>query len=114
MDSPMDSESPPPAKRARRETLEDENVSHPQRGEPWYEDGNIILQADHTHFRVFRGVLAASSEIFADMLLMPQPAENKEDSVAGDCPIVQLTDSAVDWSHVLKALFERKCVHYTL
>jgi len=82
----------------------------PKRGEPWFNDGNIVLQAELTQFRVYRGVLAASSDIFADMLSLPQLTAAPGDSIVDGCPVVFLADSANDWHHVLKALFQRRSV----
>jgi hypothetical protein len=76
------------------------------RGEPWYDDGSIILQADATQFKVYRGILANSSVVFKDMTALPQPIAGEE--MIEGCPVVRLTDTARDWSHVLKALCDRR------
>ncbi|KAJ7167231.1 hypothetical protein C8R43DRAFT_984555 [Mycena crocata] len=39
----------------------------------WFDDGTVILQAEQTLFRVYRGVLAAQSTIFRDMFSISQP-----------------------------------------
>lgn len=75
------------------------------RGDPWFDDGNIILQAEGKQFRVFRGILAASSSVFGDMFTIPQPTDEK---LVGGCPVVHLSDTAEDLHHVLKALFDRR------
>jgi hypothetical protein len=100
----------PNAKRQRTSTDSSlaDSISVPIRSEIWYEDGNIILQAEQTQFRVFRGILSASSDVFRDMFAMPQPGEG-EFLVEG-CAVVQLTDLAEDWRYILKALFERRLV----
>ena len=73
------------------------------RGTVWYDDGNVIIEAESTQFRVHRGVLAANSDIFRDLFLVPQPVTG-ERMVEG-CPIVQMQDRANDWTHVLSALY---------
>jgi hypothetical protein len=96
----------PSVKRQRLETPHNDAVPQPKHGEPWFADGNIILQAELTRYHVYRGVLADSSDIFADMFSLSQPAQ-----AAGDvegCPVVELSDSAKDWHYVLKALFQRR------
>ena len=77
----------------------------PERGDIWFEDGNVVLQAQSTQFRVHRGVLSANSAIFADLFTIPQPAS--EELVDG-CPVVQLSDSAEDLCHILEAIYNRK------
>ncbi|KAJ7753416.1 hypothetical protein DFH07DRAFT_744469, partial [Mycena maculata] len=59
--------------------------------------------AGNAQFRVYRGVLAARSPVFQDMLSFPQPADS--DIVEG-CPLVHLPDSAADVSVFLRAIFD--------
>lgn len=84
----------------------EETIRPIQRGSVWFEDGTIILQVERTQFQVYRGLLASSSEIFADMLTIPQP--NTLDHNVNCRPVVELADSARDWEHVLKAMFQRR------
>ncbi|KDR77431.1 hypothetical protein GALMADRAFT_138543 [Galerina marginata CBS 339.88] len=100
----MENENPQPAKRPRTangemEQPEDENAlsQHP---ELWFEDGNIILQVQATQFKVHRSVLSNQSEIFKDMLAVPQPPSLAE------CPVVVLHDSALDVESVLLLLYD--------
>ncbi|KZP13429.1 hypothetical protein FIBSPDRAFT_869357 [Athelia psychrophila] len=74
------------------------------RSDVWFEDGNVVLQAEGTHFKVYRGALAAHSPIFQDMFAMPQPPSEGEGTVEG-CPVVHLSDTAADVTIVLRALF---------
>ncbi|KZP13431.1 hypothetical protein FIBSPDRAFT_797890 [Athelia psychrophila] len=74
------------------------------RSEIWFEDGNVVLQAEGTHFKVYRGALAAHSPIFKDVFAMPQPPSEGEAAIEG-CPVVHLSDTAADVTIVLKALF---------
>jgi hypothetical protein len=98
-----------PAKRkATTEISLPEFSSIPIRSEIWYDDGNIILEAERTQFRVFRGILSASSEVFRDMFAIPHPLEGE--ALVEVCAVVRLTDSAEDWLYVLKVLFERRLV----
>ncbi|KAJ7500465.1 hypothetical protein B0H11DRAFT_1714417 [Mycena galericulata] len=68
----------------------------------WFEDGNIVIQAGNSQFRVYRGVLAARSSVFKDMLSVPQPPESE---LVDGCPLVRLTDSEMEVEVFLKALF---------
>jgi hypothetical protein len=74
----------------------------------WFPDGNLVLSAHGVLFRVFKGILAARSPVFADMLAFPQP----EDAETLDgCPVLHLDDSAADTMYFLKALFDYEYVH---
>ncbi|KAJ7500545.1 hypothetical protein B0H11DRAFT_1714450, partial [Mycena galericulata] len=69
----------------------------------WFSDGNIVIRAHNVLFRVFRGILAAHSPVFRDMLAFPQPDD--ADTIEG-CPVLHLDDSAADTMYFLKALFD--------
>lgn len=73
--------------------------------DPWFEDGNLILEAGETRFRISRGVLAARSPVFQEMLLFPQPPG--EELVDG-CPVVRLHDSPEDVGYFLKAIYDSR------
>lgn len=100
----MSSTEQPMEKRQKMDDPEPSRV--PMRSEPWYEDGNIVLEAESTQFRIFRGILSASSSIFRDMFSMPQPSESE--CLVEGCPVVRLSDPAEDWKYVLKALHDRR------
>ncbi|EMD34229.1 hypothetical protein CERSUDRAFT_125434 [Gelatoporia subvermispora B] len=70
--------------------------------ELWYSDGNVILVAGSTGFRVYRGLLARQSQAFNDMFLVPQPADSEQ--IEG-CPVVRLSDDTSDLIHAFRALF---------
>ncbi|KAH8828656.1 hypothetical protein DL96DRAFT_1013202 [Flagelloscypha sp. PMI_526] len=82
------------AKRPRISESDAELPSAPAtftRGQPWFDDGNLILQShDGVRFKVYRGLFALHSTVFADMLSLPQPAQ--QDLVDG-CPLVVLSES---------------------
>ncbi|KAF7293785.1 Glutamine amidotransferase type-1 domain-containing protein [Mycena chlorophos] len=85
---------PPPAKRSP---------------DVWFEDGTIILEAEGVQFKVFRGILAANSTVFNDMLIVGSGAG--DDEVDG-CLVVRVYDDAVDLMHFLKALHHVGCRYY--
>src|SRR6266436_1743325 len=74
-------------------------------GDPWLDDGNIILQAESTQFRFLRSILSASSSVFRGMFTVPQPVN---EVLVDGCPVVHVSDRAQDLHHVLKALFDRR------
>ncbi|KAJ7611816.1 hypothetical protein FB45DRAFT_1009626 [Roridomyces roridus] len=70
--------------------------------ELWFEDGNIVIQAENSQFRVHRGILAACSAVFKDMLSFPQPADVE---LVEGCPVVHLTDAPTEVTVFLRAIF---------
>lgn len=70
----------------------------------WLSDGNVILQAESTQFRVHKSVLSMHSTVFRDMFTVPQPDEQPK--VEG-CPIVHLSDAARDVDCLLGAFYAR-------
>jgi hypothetical protein len=97
----------PSTKRKRSDEPDAEPLPNPRRSEIWYEDGNIVLQAGMTQFRVYRGILRDKSPIFKDMFDVPQPSDNFGSFFEG-CPVMRVMDSAEDWEHVLNALYKRR------
>ncbi|KAI4294552.1 hypothetical protein K525DRAFT_212399 [Schizophyllum commune Loenen D] len=66
----------------------------------WYADGNLVLRVEDILFRL----LNVNSEIFRDMLSVPQPVA--QDDLEG-CPVVRLPgDSAEGWRYLLDALYD--------
>ncbi|CDO75242.1 hypothetical protein BN946_scf184633.g1 [Trametes cinnabarina] len=72
--------------------------------ELWFEDGNLVLVAGDTEFKVYRGPLIAHSDVFKDMLSLPQPGEDRQPGhLARDfCPVIPLYDSPDDLRYVLR------------
>ena len=76
-----------------------------EHGEPWFDDGNLILQAEHNVcFKVHRGMLARQSEVFKDMLAIPQPSMNAAPEPREET--VRMYDLPVDLSNLLKAIYD--------
>lgn len=74
----------------------------------WLEDGNVVIQAEATQFKVYRGLLALHSPIFKDMFTLPQPPSGEQ--LVEGCPVVRLSDAAADVSIVLETICLRKWV----
>jgi len=74
----------------------------------WFDDGNLILQAEKSLFKIYRGLLAHHSSVFRDMLAFPPPAEGN--AMLEGYPIVTVYDSAKDMGYFLKAIFDSRCV----
>lgn len=86
-----------PSSKRSRENLDDGTITH---AEPWLDDGNIILQAGTTQFRVHASILSIHSPVFRDMFNLAQP-----DS-AVDCSVVHLSDDAELLGIVLRWMYQ--------
>jgi hypothetical protein len=88
------------------------------RGNPWFEDGNIILLVeddDHNPlkaFKVHRGLLARQSEVFDAMFDIPQPTSSMDsiEHVDGS-PVIRMYDLPNELSNLIKALYDGMCVN---
>ncbi|KAK7690525.1 hypothetical protein QCA50_005623 [Cerrena zonata] len=85
----------------------------------WFEDGNIILVAQHTPFKVHRGLLSHKSEVFKDIFTLPPPEKLSGDDIMDGIPTIQMSDNWQDLSDVLSALYNgqgsfgfRKKLHF--
>ncbi|KAI8971161.1 hypothetical protein BD414DRAFT_426567 [Trametes punicea] len=80
-------------------------------GEPWFDDGNVILFAEDTAsdaavaFKVHRGVLARHSEIFQSMFELATPISGDIELTHG-CPIVRMHDRPTELSALIRALYD--------
>ncbi|KAH9922098.1 uncharacterized protein B0H18DRAFT_1019101 [Fomitopsis serialis] len=101
----------PRLKRARADASEDGDTPRPTSEDikrdqvVWFDDGNIMLLAGGVAFRVYRGLLALHSEIFADMFSVPQPESVEQ---LDGCPVIHLTDHPDELRHFLRDLFVDK------
>ncbi|KAI1792548.1 hypothetical protein LXA43DRAFT_325643 [Ganoderma leucocontextum] len=70
----------------------------------WLEDGNIVLFSGDTAFRIYRGLLAAQSSVFADTFTA---ASSKADETYQGCPVIHLSESPEDLRHFLRVLLPK-------
>ncbi|KAH9937891.1 uncharacterized protein BXZ73DRAFT_20954, partial [Epithele typhae] len=69
----------------------------------WFDDGTVIIVAGSSSaFKVYKGILASVSSVFADLFSLPR---SQEDSVLEGCPVVRVQDSAIDMAHFLTIVF---------
>ncbi|TBU54712.1 hypothetical protein BD310DRAFT_728839 [Dichomitus squalens] len=69
--------------------------------EIWFEDGNIIIVAGDTAFRLYKGILSAASLVFKDLFSVPQPEDGE---TMDNCPVIRLPDPATDLRHFFRAV----------
>ncbi|RDB17968.1 hypothetical protein Hypma_000780 [Hypsizygus marmoreus] len=79
-----------------------------KRGEPWFDDGNIVLVTDEnsTAFRVHRGVLGRHSEVFQGMFGIPQPISVHDLETYEGCQIVRVYDLPSELGNLITALYD--------
>lgn len=94
------------ARLAMHSTIPDVLKRSPERS-CWFEDGSIVLQAQTTVFKVYKGLLSQESEFFKSMFTLPQPSLGPSESYEG-CPLVALQDSAADVQAFVQAIFDPK------
>ncbi|KAI0720085.1 hypothetical protein C8T65DRAFT_736251 [Cerioporus squamosus] len=103
----------PPAKRPRPDSTASDIADLKRDTSFWFEDGNIIVVAQQTAFRVHKSVLSRHSDTFSGLFTVPQPLEGAEK--IEECPIVRISDSAHDFGHLLHVLYDGlKYVHHDL
>lgn len=64
--------------------------------ELWFEDANVIFQAESSLFRVHKGILQARSSVFRDMFAIPQTSTPLDSDLMDGCIVTQLPDAAED------------------
>ena len=69
----------------------------------YFSDGNIVILAETTLFRVHRSVLAMYSEVFKDMFTLPQPATGTK---IDGFPLVRLPDTKDQVGGMLETIYE--------
>ncbi|KAJ7065163.1 hypothetical protein C8F01DRAFT_1349992 [Mycena amicta] len=73
------------------------------RSDLWFEDGSIVVRAEKTVFRVYKGTLSASSAVWKKMVANLHP----EALLIDECPVLSLDDTAQDVECVFETLFYR-------
>ncbi|PIL26560.1 hypothetical protein GSI_12318 [Ganoderma sinense ZZ0214-1] len=72
----------------------------------WLDDGNLILVAGReTAFRIYTGLLAAQSEVFANMFAV---ASSSADETYEGCPVVPVYDTPTEFAHLLRVLIPKE------
>lgn len=84
----------------------DSDAGMVQHSEMWFDDGTIIIQAEDTQFRVYKGTLCRVSSVLREQVESMEALKDKN-----KCPIFRLVDSATDVARVLRAIFDRWYVY---
>ena len=73
----------------------------------WFNDGNVVLQAGASKFKVLQSILCRESSVFNDVFALPQPPSSGMATHEG-CPLVQLPDDAEEVELFLATIFDAK------
>ncbi|KAF9033641.1 hypothetical protein BJ165DRAFT_1357117 [Panaeolus papilionaceus] len=77
------------------------------KGDVWFEDGTVILQASLTLFQVHASILSLSSPVFLDLLNSHQITEKSQGLQTPEKPqTLILQDHPSDLAHLLRAIYE--------
>lgn len=79
-------DDPPPNKRPRQEDASTQDTPTPHEL-LWFSDGNVILEAGKSRFRVHQSILAIHSSVFKDMFTLPQGTNGHE--AEDGCPVAR-------------------------
>jgi BTB/POZ domain. len=73
----------------------------------WFEDGNIILQAEDVQFKVHKSIFSKQSPVLADLLRSPRT--DGDPMPVDGCAVIHLpSDSVTDMRYLLSALYGDK------
>lgn len=72
----------------------------------WFDDGNVIIVAQSTPFKVHRSLLSQRSSVFNDMFSIPQPPTLQGDEGMDGIPIVHVSDTWEEIAYILSALYD--------
>ena len=89
------------------------HVESISRSDIWFDDGNIVLQAENVQFKFYKGLLATYSPFFKDAFAIPQPQLEQDSDTVDGCQIMRLPDSAADVEYMLSFSLE-PCVKSSL
>ena len=70
----------------------------------WFEDGNIVLRAENTLFRVHKGLLQKQSALFDDLFSLPI-SEDTTDTYEG-CPLIVVQETADEMEVFIRAIVD--------
>ncbi|KAI0720103.1 hypothetical protein C8T65DRAFT_755303 [Cerioporus squamosus] len=72
----------------------------------WLLDGNVVIVAQDTAFRIHRGLLSRHSEVFNGLFALAEPDEPAAAELCDGCPVVRIPDSVHDFRYLLHALYD--------
>ena len=77
----------------------------------WFADGSLVIRAETKIFRVYKGLLAARSTFFKNMISRPPVPDSEMELIDGiPVQVVTLPDTAEDVTVFLRALMDSRYV----
>lgn len=79
----------------------------------WFDDGNVIVSAGGTLFRVHKSVLSFHSSFFDGLFKLPTPEDSLEHSpdYYEGIPVVRMEgDDDIDIERIIDELYDQRCV----
>ena len=70
----------------------------------WFDDGNLVIQAEDRLFRVYKGMLTSVSPVFRDLFLVAVPSTEDTETMDG-CPVIRVPDPSDEFHSLMKVLF---------
>lgn len=77
-------------------------------GSLWYDDGNLLVVADYTLFRVHQGVLSSHSPVLKASITMAEPSEDAPKNTKEGCLKITLDDAKEDVQHLIESLYDSR------
>ena len=72
----------------------------------WFEDGNIVLQAEDTVFKVFRSILSKHAQLFRDIFSLPRSTTETEQEQYEESVLIRVQEEAEHMAIFLRAIFD--------
>ena len=98
-----------PVSSRKRQRKEDPDAPNAPTAHPclYFKDGNLVLVADDTSFRVHDRVLSQNSVLLRNMIVAgSQPSPTDCEKFIEGCPVVRLDDTAEDVAVVLTIMYQ--------
>jgi hypothetical protein len=86
------------------------NIALKRCHELWFDDGNVVLEAEGVGFKVYKGYLAKQSPVFAAMFTIP--ASQSLGEMYEDCPLVHMPDPYGCLRYLLVAMHDPRYAIY--
>ena len=72
----------------------------------WLDDGNVVVVAQNTAFRVHKSLLSRHSDVFRDLFTIPQPPVcGGVVDLYDNCPVVHVSDTSFDFRELLRVIY---------
>lgn len=74
--------------------------------ELWFDDGNLVIQAGDTQYRVHRSILSKKSVFFNDLKAVAQSSTTSAEGTVEGCPVIELQDDVESVEYMLCRIYD--------